>query len=248
MNEHSDEIGAGRGEAPGPGFFGRRKGKQLRQHQTELIQTLLPTVTVDLAKARLDPCRLFDRPVKEVRVEIGFGGGEHLVAAALRNPEIGFIGCEAFVNGVAKLLHAIEEQNISNIRIHPEDALELLRELPDASISRVYLLYPDPWPKPRQRKRRIVSDTFGESLSRILKDGAHFRFATDIDDYSAWTLSRLLRNPDFAWLAETATDWTSPWANWPGTRYEAKARREGRPPAYMTFERKPRLPGSAEPM
>jgi tRNA (guanine-N7-)-methyltransferase len=230
MNEGADARQAS-------AFFGRRKGKQLRSHQADLMQKQLPQMTVDLAVAAHNPANVFPRPVDEVQLEIGFGGAEHLIQQAASHPEIGFIGCEAFINGVAKALARIEERGLDNVRIHPADALELLRILPTASIAKLFLLYPDPWPKPRQRKRRIVSEEFLDLVARALKPGAEFRFATDIDDYAAWTLSRVLTHPQFSWTPASAEDWTKPWAGWTSTRYEAKALREGRVPAYFTFHR-----------
>jgi tRNA (guanine-N7-)-methyltransferase len=220
-----------------PAFFGRRVGKKLRPHQSDLMRTFLPELSVDPRAAIIDPATLFGRPMRETRLEIGFGGGEHLIAQARAHPDVGFIGCEAFVNGVAKILAEIETQKLDNIRLHAADALTLLPRLPDASIATLYVLYPDPWPKPRQRKRRIVSDETLLTFARILKPGGDFRFATDIDDYSAWTLARVLRSPAFVWDARRAADWTTPWAGWESTRYEKKAFREGRTPAYLTFRR-----------
>ena len=201
------------------------------------MRELLPTLTVPL-KAGAHPRGWFGYDAHDVWLEIGFGGGEHLTAIAQANPQIGFIGCEGFENGVAKILHVIEEHRIGNIRLHPADALDLLPLLPSASIGRLYVLYPDPWPKVRQRKRRIISPAFIEHAARILKPGALFRFATDIDDYSAWTLARMLKSRDFVWLANSSDDWTKSWDGWTRTRYEAKALREDRNPAYLTFQRK----------
>ena len=230
--------------APGPSsdsgrtgaFFGRRKGKALRPGQDELLRTLLPRLRLP-ETGPLDPKNLFPRPVEAVWLEIGFGGGEHLLAQARARPTIGFIGCEPFVNGIAKLLRAVEEDGLDRLRIWDRDAADLLPKLPDQSIDRLFLLFPDPWPKRRQRKRRFVSHEMVDQMARILRPGGTFRFATDIDDYAGWTLARLLRSPHFRWQAERADDWRRPWAEWPGTRYEAKALRENRPPAYLTFER-----------
>ena len=219
-------------------FFGRRKGKKLRVHQSDLVETLLPRLAVDVSKP-IEPAALFPVPVTEVRLEIGFGGGEHLILEARRNPGIGYIGCEPFINGMAKALAAIEEHGLANIRLHMGDASDLIARLPDASLGRVDLLYPDPWPKRRQRKRRFVSDAMVAKLARIIRPGGFFHFATDIDDYSAWTLVRLRRSPAFRWTAEKATDWTVPWEGWESTRYEKKAIREGRSSAYLTFLRLP---------
>ncbi len=173
-------------------------------------------------------------------LEIGFGGGEHLASDAQAHPRILFIGCEPFVNGVAKLVSTIDEKTIQNILIHDGDALEILRALPDASLGRVTILYPDPWPKFGQRKRRFISPETIQQMARTLRDGEEVRFATDIDDYSGWTLARFQASESFDWKAREAKDWTTPWAGWPGTRYEAKAFREGRTPAYLTFVRKAR--------
>lgn len=220
-------------------FFGRRKGRPLRSHQSALFGELLPGLAVDLTAS--PPCdlgTLFAPAVTDVRLEIGFGGGEHLLAAAAANPDIGFIGCEAYINGMAKMLAAIEQRGLTNIRLHHGDAAELLRWLPPGALSRVDLLYPDPWPKRRHWKRRFVQDASIAALARVLRAGGEFRFATDIADYAAWTLMRLMRASDFIWTAERADDWRLPWPHYGGTRYEAKALREGRTPCYLVFRRR----------
>jgi tRNA (guanine-N7-)-methyltransferase len=223
--------------SPGSGaFFGRRKGKALRERQAGLMGALLPRVSVQLdalAQAPKAVCPHADR----LWLEIGFGGGEHLAADAARHPGVCFIGCEPFVNGVAKLVSRIEGEKLDNIRIHHGDAIEVLDALPDASVGRVSILYPDPWPKQRQKKRRFISTANLDRLARVLQPGGELRFATDIDDYSGWTLARVLARHDFEWRASCADDWRKPWPDWPGTRYEAKAVREGRSPAYLTFFR-----------
>ncbi len=221
-------------------FFGRRKGKALRPGHDTLVRTLLPHLRIDLhgGHAPLDPVGLFPRTVSCVRLEIGFGGGEHLTHEARSHPEVGYIGCEPFVNGVAKLLAVISAERLDNVRIFDRDATELLAALPTGSLDRVDLLFPDPWPKRRQRKRRFVSDENLAALARVLRPRAAFRFATDIDDYAGWTLARVLRSRDFAWEAVAADDWRHPWDGWPGTRYEAKAREAGRPTAYLGFRRR----------
>ena len=215
-------------------FFGRRKGKRLRAGQESLIETLLP-------RLRLDPDRdarhSSERPTQALQLEIGFGGGEHLAAQARAHPETGFVGCEPFVNGVAKLLAVVDREGIDNIRLWDRDATELLPLLPPASLDQAVLLYPDPWPKRRQRKRRFLSDETLDLLARVLRPGADLRFATDIDDYAGWALARVLRSRHFTWTAERPDDWRKPWPDWPGTRYEAKAVREGRAPMYLTFRR-----------
>ena len=212
-------------------LYGRSKGKALRLHQAELMADLLPKLAVDLSA----PLQL--RPGRETRLEIGFGGGEHLIAAAAQEPDVDFIGCEPFVNGMAKLLSRIESLGLKNIRLHQGDAAEALDRLPAGSLSRVYLFYPDPWPKRRHRKRRFVSEENIARLARVLPPGAQLRFATDIDDYAAWTLARLRDCPTFRWEAETAQDWLTPWDGWTRTKYEAKAVAAGRRPVYLTFVR-----------
>ncbi|HMO31179.1 tRNA (guanine(46)-N(7))-methyltransferase TrmB [Enterovirga sp.] len=220
-------------------FFGRRKGKALRPGQERLVRDLLPRLLVELPEPPrgLDPRGLFPGPVEAIHLEIGFGGGEHLLCAARAHPRIGFIGCEPFVNGMAKLLAVVEAEGIANIRLWNRDAAELVAALPAASVERVYLLFPDPWPKRRQRKRRFLSDDNLAALARIVAPGGTLRFATDIDDYAGWGLARVLRARGWSWRPQGPSDWRDPWEGWPGTRYEAKARREGRRASYLTFER-----------
>ncbi|MGJ0506140.1 MAG: tRNA (guanosine(46)-N7)-methyltransferase TrmB, partial [Methylocystis sp.] len=170
-------------------LYGRSKGKALRAGQTRLLQQLLPRLTLDLSAPCPSARGLFSPYVEDVFLEIGFGGGEHLVAAAAARPDVGFIGCEPFVNGMAKLLARIDALGLSNIRLHQGDAAEVLRVLPPASLGRVFLFYPDPWPKRRHRKRRFVSKETLEELARVMRPGAQLRFATDIDDYAGWALA-----------------------------------------------------------
>ena len=234
--------GASRGRSALHGhgaLYGRRKGKRLRAGQDDLIRNLLPRLRVPAppGPGALDPASLFPRQVTGVWLEIGFGGGEHLAAQARLHPEIGFIGCEPFVNGMAKLLRVAQDEELDAVRLWDRDAAELLEGLSPSTLDRVYLLYPDPWPKRRQRKRRFVSDESLRALARVMRPGAQLRFATDIDDYAGWVLARVLRSTLFRWTARTADDWRRPWADWPGTRYEAKAIAADRRPAYLTFER-----------
>ena len=223
-------------------FFGRHKGKRLRVGQEGLLATLLPKLRAP-AEGPVTLAALFSELSRGVEdapravLEIGFGGGEHLATQARAHPETAFIGVEPFVNGVAKLLGVIDREGLANIRLWDRDATELLGRLAPASLDTVYLLYPDPWPKRRQRKRRFLSDESLAALARILRRGGELRFATDIDDYAGWALARVLRSPDFVWTAERPDDWRRPWQGWPGTRYEAKALSEGRRPTYLTFRR-----------
>jgi tRNA (guanine-N7-)-methyltransferase len=202
------------------------------------VSEFLPKVAVDLSKGSVSTETLFAFGPKEVRLEIGFGDGERLIEQATLGLDIGFIGCEPFVNGVAKALAGIADRALGNVRIHCGDARDLVSALPDASLDGIELLYPDPWPKRRHRKRRIVSDEFLSSIASKLRTGATFRFATDIDDYCGWTLARILRSPDLEWTATRPQDWLEPWSGWKTTRYEEKARAEGRKSAYLTFVKK----------
>ncbi|MGL5735109.1 MAG: tRNA (guanosine(46)-N7)-methyltransferase TrmB [Beijerinckiaceae bacterium] len=222
----------------GRAFFGRRKSHTLRKGREAALSEAMPALRIADEADLAAPAALFGKPVTAVWMEIGFGGGEHLLQRAAENPDVGFIGCEAYIDGVARVVGEIVKQGHDNIRLYDGDAIHLIERLPDGSLDRIYLLYPDPWPKRRQRKRRFVSDERLAELARILKPGGEFRFATDIDDYAAWVLARVQRSPDFIWTAERAADWLTPWNNWKSTRYEAKALREGRVPTYLTFVRK----------
>jgi tRNA (guanine-N7-)-methyltransferase len=219
-------------------FFGRRKGHKLRIHQADLIAHLLPQLALDIGSpAPADLSDLFDDGIETIRLEIGFGGGEHLIAEAQAFPDIGFIGCEPYVNGMAKILTQIESVNVKNIRLYAGDAAELVAWAPRQSMARIDLIHPDPWPKRRHWKRRFVQDATVAAMARIIKPQGEFRFVSDIDDYCAWTLAHLLRSPDFFWTAERASDWHLPWSGYTMTRYGRKAEREGRKAAYLRFRR-----------
>ncbi|MCY0149466.1 tRNA (guanosine(46)-N7)-methyltransferase TrmB [Hoeflea sp. G2-23] len=219
-------------------FYGRRKGKTLKTPQAEALAALLPSLRLDLGvPAPASLASLWPVPVTRTRLEIGFGGGEHLLHRAQEAPDTGFIGVEPFINSMAKLLTAIDAEGLSNIRLHDDDATQVLDWLPDACLDHIDLLYPDPWPKKKHWKRRFVSTVNLDRFARVLKPGGVFCFASDIDTYVNWTLTRLAAHPQFAWRARKADDWQAPWSGWPGTRYEAKAIREGRTPCYLEFER-----------
>jgi tRNA (guanine-N7-)-methyltransferase len=223
---------------PSGSFFGRRKGHKLRLRQADLIEQLLPRLTLDVAApSPAGLAGLFDPPVDGVRLEIGFGGGEHLIAEAQAFPKLGFIGCEPYVNGMAKILTRIEADNIGNVRLFAGDAAELLAWAPPRSLARIDLIHPDPWPKRRHWKRRFVQDLTAAAMARALQPGGEFRFVSDIADYVAWTLAHLARSPDFVWTAERADDWRLPWPGYTMTRYGCKAEREGRHSAYLLFRK-----------
>ncbi|MGB0749459.1 MAG: tRNA (guanine(46)-N(7))-methyltransferase TrmB [Magnetospiraceae bacterium] len=223
-------------------LYGRRKGKPLKPHQAVLMETLMPRVRLDAPAAgvRLDPARLFPFQPKAVWMEVGFGAGEHLAAQAAANPDIGFIGCEPFLNGVASLLTHMEAQELTNIRIVPDDGRPILEALPEASIHRFFLLFPDPWPKTRHHKRRFINPRNLDLLARVLTDGAELRFGSDAMPYVAWTLEHLTADERFDWLVQGPADWRARPEDWPSSRYEQKALAEGRPCAYLRFTRKPR--------
>jgi tRNA (guanine-N7-)-methyltransferase len=223
---------------PRGAFFGRRRGHALRKGQASLINNVLPDLSLDLSKPAPKNFRsLFDVSIRSVRLEIGFGGGENLLHEAKQDPDVGFVGCDPYLNGMAKLLASIRAEGIKNIRLHHGDALELLDWLPERSLDRIDILYPDPWPKRRHWKRRFISDDRVSRLARVLMQDGCVRFATDIASYAEWGLLRFLRSPLFTWKAEQADDWRIAWPGYTGTRYEAKAIREGRRPIYLMFQR-----------
>jgi tRNA (guanine-N7-)-methyltransferase len=222
---------------PSP-LHGRRKAKKLRTHHVALVDNLLPHLSLDLTNPLGDPAGLFPNRPSVFWMEVGFGGGEHLAQMALGHPDIGFFGCEPFVNGVAKALALIAGDDLCNIRLYNGDAGDVIDALPEETLSCVYLLYPDPWPKRRQHKRRFLSDEMLVRLARVMRSGAELRFATDVDHNAGWTLARILRSTNFVWPAQSAEDWQLPWGDWESTRYESKALQEGRRPAYFTFVRK----------
>ena len=237
-DEHPTKHPSG---APWRNFYGRFKGKGLRKSQERFLNEDLAKLSpgpVDWEanpdRTSLDLNALFGG--REVWLEVGFGGGEHLVHQAANNPDIGIIGAEPYINGVAMLLGKVREAGVDNLRIHPGDARDLFDVLPARSLSKAFLLYPDPWPKARHHRRRFVTPEHLEPLAEKLKPGAEFRVATDIPDYVRQTLEQVPRH-GFEWLAERPADWRQPWADWISTRYEQKALREGRVPHYLTFRK-----------
>lgn len=226
--------------------FGRRKGRPLRAHHTKLVAELLPQVEVRLPggdgqgvkSESLDPAGLFGPPApREIWLEVGYGGGEHLAGQAEANPDVGFIGCEFFAAGVGKMLAHLEAAELDNVRLFTGDARQLLASLASASLSRLFVLYPDPWPKTRHARRRFISPWSVNEFARIVKPGGLVRVATDIPVYCRWTLQHFGADERFCWQAEGPDDWREPPKDWVSTRYEAKALREGRTPAYLDFRR-----------
>lgn len=228
-------------DRPHRNFYGRLKGKTLKQSQKGYLDQDLAALSPGAVEWDANPDRtpldlqgLFGG--KPVWLEVGFGGGEHLVHQAALNPDVSIIGCEPYINGVAMLLGKIRRAGVKNLAVHPGDVRDMFDVLPDASIDRAFLLYPDPWPKKRHHRRRFVTPEHLEPLARVMKPGAVFRVATDIPDYVRQTLEEVQRH-GFDWTAEGPADWRTPWKDWISTRYEQKALREGRTPHYLTFVR-----------
>ncbi len=221
-------------------YYGRRRTRSLRPRQRRLLVESLPAVRVDLVSAApLDPATLFPHPVTDVWLEIGFGAGEHLAWQAQVHPDIGMIGAEPYMNGVARLLASIEQRQLRNLRILADDARPLLAKLADRSLGRAFLLFPDPWPKTRHHRRRIFGWPFLDSLGRILRPGAELRVATDDSAYLRWIMHRALAHPDFEWMADGRADWEHRPPDWPETRYERKCHTAGRRPVFVRLVRSP---------
>jgi tRNA (guanine-N7-)-methyltransferase len=216
-------------------LYGRRQGHKLRAGQAQLVEELLPELSLPEA-GPLDSPTLFgdDRPLE---LEIGFGAGEHLAAQAAMRPDHGFIGCEPFLNGVVGALGHVRERGLFNVRLHMGDALGVLERLPDASLSRVYLLHPDPWPKARHAKRRMVNPGPLDVIAAKLKQGAEFRLGTDDPTYCRWAMMVMHGRRDFAWQAGCAADFLQRPDDWPETRYERKARHQGHEVWYFRYLR-----------
>jgi len=247
MKKTGDPTGGaagGHARQPWRNFYGRRHGKRLRDSQKgylddDLQDLRLPDVSWDENPGRRPlgadlAARFGTRPLW---LEVGFGGGEHMVHQAAANPGVAILGCEPFINGVAMLLGKVRAAGVTNLAVHPGDVRDLFDVLETASVAKAFLLYPDPWPKRRHHRRRFVTAEFLAPLARVLAPGAEFRVATDIPDYVRQTLEEVPRH-GFDWLAEGPGDWRRPWDDWLPTRYERKALREGRAPHYLTFRRR----------
>lgn len=249
-----------------PCYFGRRRGRRMRKARAALLETLLPRLAIKLpqiatssetmlgehqarifaqAEGSTSPLELFDDKVSEVWLEIGFGSGEHLAEQAERHPEIGMIGCEPFLSGVARLVSTAAERGLSNIRILADDARLLLPYLTQASIGRCFILFSDPWPKYRHRKRRFISPESVHQLARILKEGSVLQLASDQPVLLRWIMECLWRHPEFAWQVEDVRSWQEPPSDWIPTRYQRKALAESRRPVYLNFVRRPQEDASA---
>lgn len=227
-------------------LYGRRRGKKLRPAQAGLLEAALPGLRVTLPPEgqALDPAALVPG-ARELWLEVGFGAGEHLLWQATHNPDVGLIGCEPFVNGMARATAAIARGGIANVRLFGDDARLLLRALPDACLARVFVLFPDPWPKARHHKRRFVATPTLDLLTAKMRDGAELRLATDDASYLPWMVEHACRHPDLDWLAERPADWRRRPEDWPPTRYEEKAIAAGRSPAFLRLRRVPRHASTA---
>lgn len=225
-------------------FYGRRYGKRLRQAQRQLLDQALKPISVPLeshscspaGQSPLDLQKLFGGK-KPVWLEVGFGSGEHMVHQAQLHSDIGIIGCEPFVNGVASLLSKLRDSPCSNIRIHAGDVRDVMDCLPRHALSRVFLIYPDPWPKKRHHRRRFMTPEYLQPLADVMKPGACLRLATDIADYARQAVEEISLSTEFEWEPSRQEDWQVPWNDWLPTRYEHKALRDGRTPIYLTFKR-----------
>jgi len=221
--------------------YGRRRGRKLRPGQHDRLAGSFGTLRFALPESGpLDPDFLFPARRSDYWLEIGFGAGEHLAEQAARHPEIGFLGAEVFENGVVRLLGEIERRGLANVRIFMDDARLLLQALPDQILGRVFMLFPDPWPKLRHHKRRIVAGATLDQLARTMKEGAELRLATDDPGYLQWMLELTPMHPGFQWLARSAADWRERPQDWPQTRYERKAIAAGRTPYFLRFVRRAR--------
>ena len=236
-------------------FYGRRKGKKLKPSREVLLESFLPKVRLPeiTGQTEVDPASCFPLPVSSVWLEVGFGGGEHLAEQSRRHPETGFIGAEVFLNGVTSLLThltgmerrgdvdenvGLAEGRVDNVRVYDEDVRDILPRFKAGSFERIYVLFPDPWPKRRHADRRFIGPKNLPVLARLLKSGGELRVASDDMNYIRWSLQHLMNSDDFEWMAQTADDWRKPPADWVNTRYELKALAKGKKPVYLVFKRK----------
>jgi tRNA (guanine-N7-)-methyltransferase len=223
-----------------PGYlrsFGRRQGKKLSPARERLMTSLLPKISVDPNRPMRDQ---FASDIRALWLEIGFGGGEHLAAQAAQNPHVGIVGCEPFIDGVAKLLSQVDRGKIENVRIHGDDARQIFPCFQNGEVERVFVLFPDPWPKSRHHKRRFIQTEILDRFAEMLKDGGELRVASDHMGYVRWTLAHVMAHPDFEWLADRPCDWRTPPPDWIRTRYEEKALAKGDACVYLRFRRKAR--------
>lgn len=242
-DRESQAPGAGPAEAQAVGrrlqCYGRRSARSLRIGRRALVSERLPRLAIALPEdgGPLHPSSLFDDPVSAVWLEVGFGAGEHLIGQALSHPDVGLIGCEPYVAGVASLIRQIEATGVGRIRVYPDDARALLFRLASASLDRVFVLFPDPWPKRRHHRRRFVQRETVDTLARVLKPGGELLFATDHGEYACWALAILTAHPAFRWCARRPDDWRRPPAGAVPTRYETKARARGAACIYLRYRR-----------
>ena len=225
-----------------PRFHGRRRGRKLRPGQEHLLETYLPQIAVASPPdgVAVDPAAWFPPDTREVWLEIGFGAGEHLAWQAAQHPDVGILGAEPYLNGVARLLAALDRVRPDNVRVLADDVRPLLQAMADASVARVFILFPDPWPKLRHHRRRLINTALLDTLARLMRDGAELRIATDDQDYLVWILRHLRAHRDFVWTAACADDWRHRPADWPDTRYEDKNRSGGPGSTFLRYRRVPR--------
>ena len=221
-------------------FHGRRKGHSLSARQKALLENSLPKLALTINNSDADEIDLnavFGRAPSPFWFEIGFGKGEHIAEQAKQNPNVNILGCEPFINGVVGLLDILDKTPLTNVRIYPDDARNVMTRLPDACVDKVFLLHPDPWPKNRHEGRRFISQENLQYLSRIMKDGAELRVGTDQTHYARWVMTQIYKQADFTWCADSIDSWRVRPDNWPETRYQQKATKEGIEPVYLRFKR-----------
>lgn len=218
--------------------FGRRRGRKLGPRKQQLLDTLLPRIAIEPSTLSANQMKQLLSGWREVWLEIGFGGGEHLAAQAKNNPDVLMIGCEPYINGIVGLLADIEQEQITNIRVFSDDVRDLLPHLPPQALARIFILFPDPWPKQRHHKRRLITLQTLAALAAVQPPGAELLLATDHSDYAAWMLEKLLACPHYQWQAQRPDDWRIPPSGWVTTRYQAKAEAEGIEPLFISARRR----------